>query len=138
MSEFGVRVACQQALHLGDIVKSTRARGTREETRLRGVLSPDPRGFAARSRVLVRLVSLAQIGELARRLLVDLFSREKECAAALRRHRDCFLFWRETTAYVPVDPEEKCSVATCFYVSHLRVHFRRETTTCSPLVVSGK
>ena len=56
-----------------------------------------PRGFAARSRVLARLVSLAQIGELARRLLVDLFSREKECAAALRRHRDCFLFWRETT-----------------------------------------
>ena len=28
-----------------------------------------PRGFAARSRVLVRLVSLAQIGELARRLI---------------------------------------------------------------------
>ena len=28
-------VACEQALHLGDIVKSTRARGTREETRLR-------------------------------------------------------------------------------------------------------
>ena len=29
-------VACEQALHLGDIVKSTRARGKREETRLRG------------------------------------------------------------------------------------------------------
>ena len=29
-------IACEQALHLGDIVKSTRARGTREETRLRG------------------------------------------------------------------------------------------------------
>ena len=28
----------------------------------------DPRGFAARSRLLARLVSLAQIGELARRL----------------------------------------------------------------------
>ena len=28
----------------------------------------DPRGFAARSRVLARLVSLAQIGELASRL----------------------------------------------------------------------
>ena len=27
-------IACEQALHLGDIVKSTRARGTREETRL--------------------------------------------------------------------------------------------------------
>ena len=29
---------------------------------------PAPRGFAARSRVLARLASLAQIGELARRL----------------------------------------------------------------------
>ena len=29
----------------------------------------EPRGFAARSRVLARLASLAQIGELARRLL---------------------------------------------------------------------
>ena len=46
-----VIVACEQALHLGDIVKSRRARGTREETRL-----------------LSRLASLAQIGELARRL----------------------------------------------------------------------
>ena len=32
-------------------------------------LSSAPRGFAARSCVLVRLVSLAQIGDLARRLL---------------------------------------------------------------------
>ena len=31
-------------------------------------LSPAPRGFAARSRVLARLASLAQLGELARRL----------------------------------------------------------------------
>ena len=58
-------LACEQALHLGDIVKSTRARGTREETRLRGAA---PRGFAARSRVRARLASLAQIGELAHRL----------------------------------------------------------------------
>ena len=27
-------LACEQALHLGDIAKSTRASGTREETRL--------------------------------------------------------------------------------------------------------
>ena len=46
-------VACDQALHSGDIVKSTRARVTL---------------FAARSRVPPRLASLAQIGELARRL----------------------------------------------------------------------
>ena len=32
------------------------------------IISSAPRGFAARSRVLARLVSLAQIGELARRL----------------------------------------------------------------------
>ena len=35
---------------------------------LQALLSPTPRGFAARSRVLARLASLAQIGELARRL----------------------------------------------------------------------
>ena len=48
---FAVIVACDQALHLGDIMKSSCARGTQEEIR-----------------VLSRLASLAQIGELARRL----------------------------------------------------------------------
>ena len=38
---------------------------------LQALLSSAPRGFAARSRVLARLVSLAQIGELARRLRKD-------------------------------------------------------------------
>ena len=49
----------EQALQLGDIVKSRRARGTREETRTRGrprerraLFSSAPRGFAARSRFL--------------------------------------------------------------------------------------
>ena len=37
---------------------------------LQALLSSAPRGFAARSRVLARLASLAQIGELARRLSV--------------------------------------------------------------------
>ena len=37
------------------------------EEKGRALLSPAPRGFAARSRVLARLASLAQIGELARR-----------------------------------------------------------------------
>ena len=41
-----------------------------ENARARG--SSAPRGFAARSRVLMRLVSLAQIGELARRLCYSL------------------------------------------------------------------
>ena len=40
--------------------------GPRENARARG---PTPRGFAARSRVLARLASLAQIGELAGRLI---------------------------------------------------------------------
>ena len=48
---FAVIVACDQALHLGDILKSSCARGTQKEIR-----------------VLSRLASLAQIGELARRL----------------------------------------------------------------------
>ena len=38
------------------------------ERSLQAVLSSAPCGFAARSRVLARLVSLAKIGELARRL----------------------------------------------------------------------
>ena len=46
------------------------ARGRGKE---RALLSPAPRGFAARSRVLARLTSLAQIGELARRLIFLLF-----------------------------------------------------------------
>ena len=43
------QIACEQALHLWDIVKSRRARGTREETRKRGRgrdLFSAPRGFA--------------------------------------------------------------------------------------------
>ena len=52
-------VACVQAAHLEDFVKSRRARG-----------NSAPRGFPARSRVLARLASLAQIGELARRLIL--------------------------------------------------------------------
>ena len=52
-------VAWVQAPHLEDIVKSRRARG-----------NAAPRGFPARSRVLARLASLAQIGELACRLLL--------------------------------------------------------------------
>ena len=42
------------------------------ETSLQALLSSAPRGFAARSRVLARLVSLTQIGELARRLSLGL------------------------------------------------------------------
>ena len=49
--------ACEQALHLGDIVKSGGARGTREETRKEERRRLGPR----RSRVLARLASLAQI-----------------------------------------------------------------------------
>ena len=65
-------VACEaeQALHLGDIVKRRRARGMQEETRKWGAA---PRGFAARWRVL-RLASLAQVGELACRLNVQLLA----------------------------------------------------------------
>ena len=54
-------ISCEQALHLGDKVKTGRARGTREETRKRGV------GVVGVA--LARLSSFAQIGELARRLV---------------------------------------------------------------------
>ena len=51
-------IACEQALLFGQAKRASRERA-----------SEGPRGFAAGSRVLARLVSLAQIGELARRLL---------------------------------------------------------------------
>ena len=52
------QIACEQALLFGQAKRVSRERA-----------SEGPRkGFAARSRVLARLVSLAQIGELARRL----------------------------------------------------------------------
>ena len=69
MTHSSQKVAYEQALHLGDIVKSRRAGGTRGETRKRGAgefLSLAPRVFAARS--------LAQMGELARRLKAELES----------------------------------------------------------------
>ena len=48
---------------------------------LQALLSSAPRGFAARSRVLVRLVSLAQIGELARRLdIFDITETSFQCS----------------------------------------------------------
>ena len=50
-------LACEQALPLGDIVKSRRTRGTREETRKRGTEG----GGGGTS--LSRLASLARIGE---------------------------------------------------------------------------
>ena len=55
-------LACEEALLFGQ------AKWASPERSRRGLLSPAPRGFAARSRVLARLASLAQIGELARRL----------------------------------------------------------------------
>ena len=55
LSLFTQVLACEQALHLGDIVESRRARG-------------DAKAGAARSRVLAWLTSLAQIGELAHRV----------------------------------------------------------------------
>ena len=52
-------LACEQALPLGDIVKSRRTRGTREETRKRETGS----GTSRLRRSLSRLASLARIGE---------------------------------------------------------------------------
>ena len=56
------KIVCQQALHLGDFVKSTHARGTREEKRQRGTGIEG--GFAACTPFLARLASLAQMKSL--------------------------------------------------------------------------
>ena len=52
------------------------------ERSLEALLSPAPRGFSARSRVLARLPSLAQIGELARRLGLT-NNEQRQCATGL-------------------------------------------------------
>ena len=52
-------LACEQALLLGQATRASRERASK---------GPAPRGLAARSRVLARLVLLAQIGELTLRL----------------------------------------------------------------------
>ena len=54
-------LACEQALLFGQTKRASGERASEGPRRA-------PRGFAARSRVLARLVSLVQIGELARRL----------------------------------------------------------------------
>ena len=59
------------------------------ETERRALLSPAPRGFAARSRVLARRASLAQIGELARRLSVRVQRRQSFNANAQFKHENC-------------------------------------------------
>ena len=58
----GIIIACEQALLFGQAKRASRERASE------GLLSSAPRGFAARSRVLARPVSLAQTGELACRL----------------------------------------------------------------------
>lgn len=56
------KMACLQTLHLGDFVKRTDARGTREEKRQRGTGIEG--GFAACTPFLARLASLAQMKSL--------------------------------------------------------------------------
>ena len=72
----GASLACYQSTLISgtsffsQLYFPSSGRSTNEiyERSLQALLSSAPRGFAARSRVLARLVSLAQIGELARRL----------------------------------------------------------------------
>ena len=96
------RLTCEQALHLGDIVKSRRARATRDE-----MLKPEawkrkaPRGYGAHSRVLAQLALLAQIRELACRLSGDtMFARQKLFCSPLLSYiiqdpfgRNIFTMW---------------------------------------------
>ena len=70
---FCFTVAFELAPHLGDIVKSRRARDTREETRTqrareRITLTLDHSRLCRSLTLLARLASLTQIRELARRL----------------------------------------------------------------------
>ena len=57
------------------------------ERSLRALLSSAPRGFAARSRVFARLASLAQTGELARRLCLRRRRSKLACTHGTERVR---------------------------------------------------
>ena len=76
-------VACKQALLFG---RAKRASRERRASQRKGDLSSAPRGFAYRSRVLARLASLAQVGELA--LLAGYYS----CSVILTQPQ--ILFWK--------------------------------------------
>ena len=65
-------------------------------------LSFAPRGFAARSRVLASLASLAQIGELARRLSMYLFDIQTRIHAASRKGAQARLDLLDTTLYTTI------------------------------------
>ena len=70
---FCFTVACELPLHLGDVVKSRRARDTREETQTQGVgeritLTLYPPRLCRLLPLLAQHAALTQIGELARRL----------------------------------------------------------------------
>jgi len=71
---FCFTATCELPLHLGDIVKSIEAREARERRRERRgageriTITLDPSRLCCSLALLARYASLAQIGELARRL----------------------------------------------------------------------
>ena len=71
---------CKSSLRASSPIWASEASLAR--TRELGTAPPAPRGFATRSRVLARLGSLAQIGELARRL-VQIEDAPDACLAIL-------------------------------------------------------
>ena len=77
-------VACKQALLFGRAKRASRERASKGQRK--GDLSSAPRGFAYRSRVLARLASFAQVGELA--LLAGYYS----CSVILTQPQ--ILFWK--------------------------------------------
>ena len=120
-----VRLAFKQALHLGDMVKSRRARSAREETRKRGGGDFAARSFSrgslrspkyslrsrrlevvgtrknerARARSFLHLLHrLAQLGELARRLACSGMLRSRPQAMV----NQCWPFYGGTSSYKPL------------------------------------
>ena len=80
-----ISLACKQALLFGQAKRASRA-------------SPAPYGFAARSRVLARLASLAQIGEIVRRLLLVLHTKW----VFLGRSYERFIFFHQCFVFMSV------------------------------------
>ena len=88
------------------------------ERSLQALLSSAPRGFAARSRVLARLASLAQIGELARRLRKNLLF---SCSDAWNPWRKAISQFRITvyTAFSRMSALVPISTYNCLFTDPL-------------------
>ena len=96
---------------------------------LQALLSCAPRGFAACSRVLARLVSLAQIGELARKLVVVVQWWQRNVQKSVMHVQSC-CFVNLNLLFFAVLVDVAVVVAKAlYYIIRLRVRINRGSSS---------